>query len=98
MRLALACVPHEGFHCEGEGIIAGVPVPLLVPSDEVVSWVEVELEDMPHFVNVGELLYCCLLIKMSTQPIYSILIPAFMEPLLQINAWSLANPQVLPVA
>ena len=84
-------MPHERFHREGEGIIAGVPVPLLVPSDELMSWVEAELEDIPHLMNVGELIYGCLLIKPCIQLIYSILGLTFMKPLLQFKAQSPAN-------
>ena len=46
---------------------------LLVPSNELVSRVEAELEDVQHFMNVGELIQCCLLIKLGIQAIDGIL-------------------------
>ena len=59
-----AKMSHECFHCEGKGIIKGVSLCLLVPSDELMSRIQAELEDMSHFMDVTELVQSYLLVKL----------------------------------
>ena len=83
MRLPFAHVPHDRLHCEGEGIIPRVPVSPLIPSDELMSRIQAELEDMPHIMYVGQLLDCCPLIKLGMQALNGILGLILMKPFLQ---------------